>query len=110
MLSPDQIDLNMLSIFDAVVEAGSFTAAAHRPARPVAPDDAVDSDLDELEAAVAARADSLEAFGRHLRDWLHELRRCSARPQAAAAIAEEPGLLRGRFAGGHVADAEAVGA
>ena len=56
-------------------------------------------------AAVAARADSLEAFGRHLRDWLHELRRCSARPQAAAAIAEEPGLLRGRFAGGHLADA-----
>ncbi len=30
MLSPDQIDLNMLTIFDAVVEAGSFTAAADR--------------------------------------------------------------------------------
>lgn len=56
-------------------------------------------------AAVAARADSLAAFGRHLRDWLHQLRRCSARPQAAAAIADEPELLRGRFPGGHVADA-----
>jgi len=30
MFSPDQIDLNTLVIFDAVVEAGSFTAAANR--------------------------------------------------------------------------------
>lgn len=30
MTLPDQIDLNSLTIFDSVAEAGSFTAAAHR--------------------------------------------------------------------------------
>ncbi len=54
---------------------------------------------------VAARSDSIADFGRHLRDWLHELRRASSRPQAAAAIADEPPRLRDKFPQGHVADA-----
>ena len=44
-------------------------------------------------------------FGRHLRDWLHELRRVSSRTQATAAIVAEPACLREKFPGGHVADA-----
>ena len=52
---------------------------------------------------VAAQSASLSEFGLNLRDWLHELRRASSRNQAAA-IAEEPPLLRERFAGA-VADA-----
>jgi hypothetical protein len=36
---------------------------------------------------------------------LHELRRVSSRAQAAAAVAEEPPRLRGRFPEGQVADA-----
>ena len=54
---------------------------------------------------VAAQSASLPEFGLNLRDWLHELRRASSRNQAAAAIAEEPPLLRERFTGGAVADA-----
>ena len=54
---------------------------------------------------VAERSDSLGDFGRHLRDWLHELRRVSSRPQLAAKIADEPPRLREKFAQGHVADA-----
>lgn len=55
--------------------------------------------------AVADRSGSLDEFGRNLRDWLHELRRASSRPQAAAMIAAEPARLKGRFAGGDLADA-----
>lgn len=54
---------------------------------------------------VAARSDTLAEFGRHLRDWLHELRRASSRPQAAAAIAEPPPPLRRKFPDGRIADA-----
>ncbi len=54
---------------------------------------------------VAERSESLTDFGRHLRDWLHELRRVSSRRQAAAAIAEEPQRLGGKFRQGQVADA-----
>ena len=54
---------------------------------------------------IAERSDSLGEFGRHLRDWLHELRRASSRTQAAAAIADEPPRLREKFLQGHVADA-----
>ena len=54
---------------------------------------------------VAEHSASLEEFGRHFRDWLHELRRHSSRPQLVAAIAEEPPRLKDRFAGGAVADA-----
>lgn len=54
---------------------------------------------------IAERSDSIADFGRHLRDWLHELRRASSRTQAAAAIADEPPRLRDKFAQGHVADA-----
>lgn len=54
---------------------------------------------------IAERSDSLGDFGRHLRDWLHELRRVSSRTQAAATIAHEPLRLRDKFPQGHVADA-----
>lgn len=54
---------------------------------------------------IAARSDSLADFGRHLRDWLHELRRASSRAQALAAVAESPPRLRDKFARGEVADA-----
>lgn len=55
--------------------------------------------------AIAERSSSLADFGRHLRDWLHEVRRISSRTQAAASIADEPARLRERFPEGHVADA-----
>jgi hypothetical protein len=54
---------------------------------------------------IAQRSDSIGDFGRHLRDWLHELRRASSRTQAAATIADEPPRLRDKFPQGHVADA-----
>jgi hypothetical protein len=54
---------------------------------------------------VAQRSDSIGDFGRHLRDWLHELRRASSRPQVALTIAEEPPRLRDKFPQGQVADA-----
>jgi hypothetical protein len=54
---------------------------------------------------VAGRSDSLSDFGRHLRDWLHELRRISSREDGAATIAEEPERLSEKFQQGHVADA-----
>jgi hypothetical protein len=54
---------------------------------------------------IALRSDSIGDFGRHLRDWLHELRRASSRTQTAAAIADEPPRLRDRFPQGQVADA-----
>jgi len=56
-------------------------------------------------AEVADRAESLEDFGRHFRDWLHEIRRHSSRPQLDAAVQVEPPRLAGRFAQGDVADA-----
>jgi hypothetical protein len=55
--------------------------------------------------AVAEQSESLADFGRHLRDWLHELRHASSRPLAAAAVAEEPPRLCRKFAQGKVADA-----
>lgn len=55
--------------------------------------------------AVAEQSASLGEFGLNLRDWLHELRRASSRPQALAAIVDEPPRLQGRFAQGHIADA-----
>jgi hypothetical protein len=54
---------------------------------------------------IAQRSDSIEDFGRHLRDWLHELRRISSRPQAAAAFTDEPPSLRKKFPQGQIADA-----
>jgi len=54
---------------------------------------------------VAERSDSIGDFGRHLRDWLHELRRASSRAQAAATISDEPPRLRDRFPEGRIADA-----
>jgi len=55
--------------------------------------------------AVAERSESLADFGRHLRDWLHELRLASSRPLAAVAIAEEPPRLSHKFIQGEIADA-----
>jgi hypothetical protein len=54
---------------------------------------------------VAERSDTLENFGRNLRDWLHELRRASSRPQAELRVSEEPPRLSGKFKDGVVADA-----
>ena len=54
---------------------------------------------------IAERSDSIGDFGRHLRDWLHELRRASSRTQAVAAITDEPPRLRDKFPQGHIADA-----
>lgn len=54
---------------------------------------------------IAERSDSVGDFGRHLRDWLHELRRVSSRVQAAATIVDEPPRLRDKFPQGHIADA-----
>lgn len=56
-------------------------------------------------AEVAARAESLERFGRELADWLHALRGLGSRPALAATLAEAPDLLVGRFPGGSLADA-----
>jgi hypothetical protein len=53
---------------------------------------------------IAERSDSIGDFGRHLRDWLHELRRASSRTQAAATIADEPPRLRDKFPQGQIAD------
>ncbi len=55
--------------------------------------------------AVAERSATLGEFGRNFRDWLHELRRHSARPRITEAIRDEPPLLARTFAGGAVADA-----
>ena len=55
--------------------------------------------------SVAERSESLADFGRHLRDWLHELRLVSSRPGATAAIAEEPPRLSRKFKQGKIADA-----
>lgn len=54
---------------------------------------------------VAAAADSLGAFGHHLRDWQHHLSSLTSRPAVWAAIESEPVLLAGRFEQGEVADA-----
>jgi hypothetical protein len=54
---------------------------------------------------VAERSDNLEEFGRHFRDWQHELRRFSSRAEILRAIAEKPPLVAGRFQQGAVADA-----
>ena len=54
---------------------------------------------------VAEQSASLPEFGRHLRDWLHELRRASSRSQAAASVAEEPPRLHEKFPQGYIADA-----
>lgn len=54
---------------------------------------------------IAEQSDSLDEFGRHFRDWLHELKRWSSRAKVAAALAEEPKRLGGKFTQGVVADA-----
>ena len=54
---------------------------------------------------IAKRSESIGDFGRHLRDWLHELRRISSRPQAQLSIMEEPARLRDKFPRGQIADA-----
>ena len=56
-------------------------------------------------AEIAGRSESLEDFGRHFRDWLHEIRRHSSRPQLESIVQQEPPRLAGRFKQGEVADA-----
>ncbi len=53
---------------------------------------------------IAERSDSIDDFGRHLRDWLHELRKVSSRTQATATIEDEPPRLHKKFPDGQVAD------
>lgn len=54
---------------------------------------------------VAEQSESIGEFGQNLRDWLHKLRRLSSRPQAIAAVGEEPPQLKDKFPEGYVADA-----
>ncbi len=56
-------------------------------------------------AEIAERTESLEDFGRHFRDWLHEIRKHSSRPQLEAVVQTEPPRLAARFGQGVVADA-----
>ncbi|MDR3229394.1 MAG: hypothetical protein LBT53_08300 [Puniceicoccales bacterium] len=56
-------------------------------------------------AEIARRSDSLEAFGRHFRDWLHEVAKWSSRKQAVCAVAQAPRPLATRFSQGKIADA-----
>jgi hypothetical protein len=54
---------------------------------------------------IAERSESLADFGQQLRDWLHDLRRVSSRPQVIKAVTGKPRSLAKRFADGAVADA-----
>lgn len=54
---------------------------------------------------IATRSEDLDQFGREFADWLHTLRGGRSRPELAAAISEEPTLLRDRFLEGEIADA-----
>jgi hypothetical protein len=54
---------------------------------------------------IAEWSESISDFGKHLRDWLHELRKISSREQVAATIASEPERLREKFTQGCIADA-----
>jgi hypothetical protein len=54
---------------------------------------------------IAERSEDLSHFGHEFADWLHTLRAGVSRPEAAAAIADEPGLRRDGVAEGVVADA-----
>lgn len=54
---------------------------------------------------VAEQSESISDFGRHLRDWLHELRRLSSREQAVVTINGEPPRLASKFEQGSIADA-----
>lgn len=56
---------------------------------------------------VAEWSDSLEQFGRHLRDWQHEIQRggVHSRNELSRRLDEEPVLLADRFKEGDVADA-----
>jgi len=54
---------------------------------------------------VARQTDSFADFGRNVRDWLHEVRRFSSRPQLERALADEPPRLKDRFPQGEIADA-----
>lgn len=56
-------------------------------------------------AEVAEAADSLAAFGHHLRDWQHHLRSRTSRPAVRATIRPEPVRLAPRFSQGELADA-----
>lgn len=55
--------------------------------------------------AVAGRAETLEQFGRNVRDWFHELRHVTTRDGLRAAVSHRPPRLRGNFPGGQIADA-----
>ena len=56
---------------------------------------------------VAEWSESLEDFGRHLRDWQHEIQRgdVHSRPELEQRLRETPPYLDGKFGEGDVADA-----
>lgn len=58
-------------------------------------------------AEVAEQSDSIESFGRNLRDWQHEIQRggVTSRKEFASRIEEAPDLCNSRFDQGDVADA-----
>jgi hypothetical protein len=51
---------------------------------------------------IAEDSATIKEFGRHLCDWLHELRRVVSREQAAATFAEEPPRLAEKFLRGEL--------
>ena len=63
------------------------------------------SDRPKTLCEIATRAENLSHFGHEFADWLHTLRALHSRSQLAAAIADEPALLRQRFPEGAVSDA-----
>jgi len=60
-------------------------------------------------AEVVAGVESLEQFGRALRDWQHELKLVSNRRQLLERLGASPRILQFSFKGGDVADAYLAG-
>ncbi len=56
-------------------------------------------------AEVCSGVDSSETFGRNLRDWQHELRKVTSRPQFARLVSDPPPLLRDQLKDGGQCDA-----
>lgn len=54
---------------------------------------------------VASWSESIEDFGFNLKDWMHELKLISSRPQLAHAISTPPPRLHKKFINGDIADA-----
>ena len=55
--------------------------------------------------AVARRSRTLAEYGLNLKDWIHALRDITTQEAFLAAVSHRPPSLRGKFAGGEIADA-----